>query len=167
MARTGLDGHRSTTSSPRWSYGMAHENPRWEYKRIEGELLKFGFCRSSAESERRLATFVATHQMIHSGAERVWLSVSERNLAVADASSLPGRIPRAASWGAVLSRPETEAMRILARRYRDVGVIAVVAAASFVIGAPADAATCALPVRYSTTSDTIYLTCAELGRHAD
>jgi poly(beta-D-mannuronate) C5 epimerase len=49
-------------------------------------------------------------------------------------------------------------MRILARRYRDVGVIAVVAAASFVIGAPADAATCALPVRYSTTSDTIYLT---------
>jgi len=37
-------------------------------------------------------------------------------------------------------------------------VIAVVAAASLVIGAPADAATCALPVRYSTTSDTIYLT---------
>ena len=60
MARTGLDGHRSTTSSPRWSYGMAHENPRWEYKRIEAELLKFGFCRSSAEPERRLATFVAT-----------------------------------------------------------------------------------------------------------
>src|SRR6185437_12839395 len=102
MARTGLDGHRSTTSSPRWSYGMAHENPRWEYKRIEGELLKFGFCRSSAESERRLATFVAPPDDPFR-AERVWLSVSERNLAVADASSLPGRIPRAASWGAVLS----------------------------------------------------------------
>ena len=49
-------------------------------------------------------------------------------------------------------------MRNLARRCRDVGVIAVIAAASFVGGTSADAATCALPVRYSATSDTIYLT---------
>src|SRR5689334_8678282 len=49
-------------------------------------------------------------------------------------------------------------MKSIARRCRDVGVIAVVAAASFVIGAPANAATCALPVRYSATSDTTYLT---------
>ena len=65
---------------------------------------------------------------------------------------------RALVGGAVRSRSETEAMRLLARRYRDIGLVAVVAAASLVIGAPADAATCALPVRYSTTSDTIYLT---------
>ena len=38
------------------------------------------------------------------------------------------------------------------------GVIAMIAAASFVTGPSADAATCALPVRYSATSDTIYLT---------
>jgi mannuronan 5-epimerase len=44
------------------------------------------------------------------------------------------------------------------RRCRDVGAIATIAAASIVIGTPADAATCALPVRYSATSDTIYLT---------
>jgi mannuronan 5-epimerase len=49
-------------------------------------------------------------------------------------------------------------MKNLLRRCRDVGVIAAIAAASFVTGTPADAATCALPVRYSATSDTIYLT---------
>jgi poly(beta-D-mannuronate) C5 epimerase len=49
-------------------------------------------------------------------------------------------------------------MRNLARRARHAGVIAAVAAASFVTGTTADAATCALPVRYSATSDTIYLT---------
>jgi mannuronan 5-epimerase len=49
-------------------------------------------------------------------------------------------------------------MRNLARRCRDVGVIAMIAAASFVTGTSANAATCALPVRYSATSDTIYLT---------
>jgi len=37
-------------------------------------------------------------------------------------------------------------------------MIAMIAAASFVAGPPADAATCALPVRYSATSDTTYLT---------
>jgi parallel beta-helix repeat protein len=37
-------------------------------------------------------------------------------------------------------------------------VIVMIAAASFVIATPADAATCALPVRYSATSDTTYLT---------
>jgi mannuronan 5-epimerase len=49
-------------------------------------------------------------------------------------------------------------MRNLARRCRDVGVIAMILAASFVGGTSANAATCALPVRYSSTSDTIYLT---------
>ena len=38
------------------------------------------------------------------------------------------------------------------------GVIASLAAASFVTGTSADAATCALPVRYSATSDATYLT---------
>jgi hypothetical protein len=37
-------------------------------------------------------------------------------------------------------------------------MIAMIAAASFVAGTTADAATCALPVRYSATSDTTYLT---------
>jgi poly(beta-D-mannuronate) C5 epimerase len=49
-------------------------------------------------------------------------------------------------------------MRNLARRCRAVGMIAMIAAASFVGGTTADAATCALPVRYSATSDTTYLT---------
>ena len=117
-----------------------------------------GFCRSSAESERRLMTFVAITRVIHSG----------RNVVVVGIRAQPGRRRYVFITGVHTtrglvggSRPQptrTEAMRILARRYRDVGVIAVVAAASFVIGAPADAATCALPVRYSTTSDTVYLT---------
>ena len=49
-------------------------------------------------------------------------------------------------------------MRNLARRCRHVGVVAMIAAASLVGGPSADAATCALPVRYSATSDTTYLT---------
>jgi mannuronan 5-epimerase len=49
-------------------------------------------------------------------------------------------------------------MKNLARRCRDFAAIVMIAAASFVIATPADAATCALPVRYSATSDTTYLT---------
>jgi hypothetical protein len=49
-------------------------------------------------------------------------------------------------------------MRNLLRRCRDLGLIASLAAASFVTGTSADAATCALPVRYSATSDATYLT---------
>jgi hypothetical protein len=41
---------------------------------------------------------------------------------------------------------------------RHLGVVAMIAAVSLVSGPPADAATCALPVRYSATSDTTYLT---------
>jgi parallel beta-helix repeat protein len=49
-------------------------------------------------------------------------------------------------------------MRNLLRRCRAAGVLAIVAAGVLVAGAsPAAAATCALPVRYSTTSDTTYL----------
>jgi mannuronan 5-epimerase len=49
-------------------------------------------------------------------------------------------------------------MRNLLRRCRDVGVIVAVAAGALVGGGPASAATCALPVRYSATSDATYLT---------
>jgi poly(beta-D-mannuronate) C5 epimerase len=49
-------------------------------------------------------------------------------------------------------------MKNLACKIRAAGVVVAVAASAFVVGGSADAATCALPVRYSSTSDTTYLT---------
>src|SRR5688500_7184120 len=48
-------------------------------------------------------------------------------------------------------------MTPLIRRCRALLVVALVLAASFLVGSTASAATCAAPVRFSSTSDTIYL----------
>jgi parallel beta-helix repeat protein len=49
-------------------------------------------------------------------------------------------------------------MKNLVRKIRGAGVVVALAAGAIVVGGSADAATCALPVRYSATSDTTYLT---------